>query len=214
MVALGQTFVGMIGIPLATDVRDDVSIEATRQTAAGVVLLGPEHYLFPLGDLEPLGLLDFPGLREFFRPALRDDFLPPFLPLDVDLAGVACLGFPDGPSWENLHSAPLSQHPLFQKAHSFLPLPLGEWALDGERPRLLSLLGLVERFVEALAVKVPANGGHKEVVLSLFRAFFSSVILIQIVGNCLAVLDLIIEQCLKNRFFGHLLDTSKVLIPI
>ena len=127
-------------MPLATD----ASIEATRQTAAGVVLLGPEPELFPLGDLEPLGLLDFPGLREFFRPGLREDFFPPFLPLEVGLAGVACRGFPVGPSWENLHFAPFSQRPLFQKTRSFFPLPFGEWVLDGERPRLLSLLGLVE----------------------------------------------------------------------
>ena len=140
MVALGQqTFSGKTGIPLATD----ASMEATRHTAAGVVLLGPEP-LFPLGDLDPLGLLGLLGLCDFFRPGLRDDFLP-FLPLDADLAGVACLGLPDGPSWENLHLAPLSHRPRFQKIHSFLPFPLGDCVLDGERPRLLSLLGFVER---------------------------------------------------------------------
>ena len=116
----------------------DASMEATRHTAAGVVLLGPEP-LFPLGDLDPLGLLGLLGLCDFFRPGLRDDFLP-FLPLDADLAGVACLGLPDGPSWENLHLAPLSHRPCFQKIHSFLPFPLGDCVLDGERPRLLSLL--------------------------------------------------------------------------
>ena len=40
---------------------------STRHTAAGVVLLGPEP-LFPLGDLDPLGLLGLPGLCNFFRP--------------------------------------------------------------------------------------------------------------------------------------------------
>ena len=130
-----QTFSGKTGIPLATV----ASMEATRHTAAGVVLLGPDP-LFPLG----IGLLGLPGLCDFFRPGLRDDFLP-FLPLDVDLAGVACLGLPDGPSWENLHLAPLSHRPHFQKIHSFLPFPLGDCVLDGERPRLLSLLGFVER---------------------------------------------------------------------
>ena len=47
---------------------------------------------------------------------------------------------------EKLQSAPLSQRPRFQKMHSFfLPLPLGDWVLDGKRPLLLSRLGLVDR---------------------------------------------------------------------
>ena len=128
MPMLGQhTFVGSIAKPLATD----ASIEATKQTAAGVALPLLELFLFPLGDLEFLGLLGLPGLLDDFLPGLLDVFLPPFFPLELDLAGVACLGFPAGPLCEKLH--------LF-----FLPLPLGDWVLDGERPLLESLLGLVD----------------------------------------------------------------------
>ena len=142
MPMLGQhTFVGSIAKPLATD----ASIEATKQTAAGVALPLLELFLFPLGDLEFLGLLGLPGLLDDFLPGLLDVFLPPFFPLELDLAGVACLGFPAGPLCEKLHLSPRSHLPLFQKMHSFfLPLPLGDWVLDGERPLLESLLGLVD----------------------------------------------------------------------
>eukprot|EP00435_Cladocopium_sp_Y103_P014522 s311_g3.t1 len=84
MLVLGQqTLMGSAARPLATD----ASIEATKHTAAGDALLGPEF--FPFGDLEFRGLLDdFPGLLDFFRPGLLDDFRPPFLSLDAERAGV------------------------------------------------------------------------------------------------------------------------------
>ena len=54
MPMLGQhTFVVSIANPLAAD----ASIDATKQTAAGVALPLLELFLFPLGDLEFLGLL-------------------------------------------------------------------------------------------------------------------------------------------------------------
>ena len=142
MPMLGQhTFMGSTAKPLATD----ASIDATKQTAAGVALPLLELFLFPLGDLEFRGLFCLPGLLDGFLPGLLDVFLPPFFPLELDLAGVACLGFPAGPLCEKLHLSPRSQRPLFQKMHSFfLPLPLGDWVLDGDRPRLESLLGLVD----------------------------------------------------------------------
>ena len=141
MLTLGQhTFAGSIAKPLATD----ASMDATKQTAAGVALPLLELFLFPFGDLEFLGLLGLPGLLDDFLPGLLDAFLP-FFPLELDLAGVACLGFPAGPLCEKLHLSPRSHLPLFQKMHSFfLPFPLGDWVLDGDRPRLESLFGFVE----------------------------------------------------------------------
>ena len=103
----------------------DASMEATRQTAAGVAPPDDWAPFFPFGDLELRGLF-FPGLREDFLPGLLDDFLLPFLPLDDDLAGVACLGLPAGPLCKNLQLSPLSQRPRFQKMHSFFPFPLGD----------------------------------------------------------------------------------------
>ena len=135
-----QTFAGSIAKPLATD----ASMDATKQTAAGVALPLLELFLFPFGDLEFLVLLGLPGLLDDFLPGLLDVFLP-FFPLELDLAGVACLGFPAGPLCEKLHLSPRSYLPLFQKMHSFfLPFPLGDWVLDGDRPRLESLFGFVE----------------------------------------------------------------------
>ena len=73
MPMLGQhTFVVSIANPLATD----ASIDATKQTAAGVALPLLELFLFPLGDLEFLGLLGLPGLLDDFLPGLLEVFLP------------------------------------------------------------------------------------------------------------------------------------------
>ena len=108
---LGQhTFAGSIAKPLATD----ASMDATKQTAAGVALPLLELFLFPFGDLEFLVLLGLPGLLDDFLPGLLDVFLP-FFPLELDLAGVACLGFPAGPLCENCTCHPAHIFPFSRK---------------------------------------------------------------------------------------------------
>ena len=99
-------------------------MDATKQTAAGDAF---ELEADPLGfgDLEFLGLLERPGLREFLGLGLLADFFFPLGSLLAESAGVACLGFPAEPSCRNLQSAPRSHLPCFQNLHTFLPLPFG-----------------------------------------------------------------------------------------
>ena len=75
----------------------DASMDATRHTAAGEAL---ELEADPLGfgDLEFFGLLERPGLREFFRLGLLADFFFPLESLLAERAGVARLGLPAEPS--------------------------------------------------------------------------------------------------------------------
>ena len=51
--------------------------------------------------------------------------------------------------------------------------------------------------LQAFTVQVPAHSGNKEVIFPLLSAFIGSMILVQIMGYSLTVLDLIIEQCFQ-----------------
>ena len=124
----------------------DEGMDATRDTAAGDALeleAGPLRF----GDLEFFGLLERPGLREFFLLGLLAGFFFPLESLLAERAGVACLGLPAGPSWRNLQSAPRSHLPCFQNLQTFLQLPfgLGEPERSVERPLVLLVFRLLSR---------------------------------------------------------------------
>ena len=116
-------------------------MDATKQTAAGLGLVVLAAAPLDLGDLEPFGLLEWLGLRDPFFLLFLPGFLLFFESLLAERAGVACRGFPEGPSWENLQSAPRSHLPCFQNLQTLVPLPfgLGEPERSVERP--LDLLG-------------------------------------------------------------------------
>ena len=130
---LGQPF------PVASPSTDDASMDATRQTAAGVTLgderFEPPEPLEPFDFREPSDpdrrpLLSLLPLLSFFRLSFLS--LPREL-RDPDLAGVALRGF-CLPAWENSQSFPRLQRPAFQYLHVILDLSLPSRLV--ERPLL------------------------------------------------------------------------------
>jgi hypothetical protein len=68
--------------------------------------------------------------------------------------------------------------------------------------------------LQPLTVKVASYGRNKETVVSFVGSFISSVILIHVMLDSLAILHLFVEERLQHTFIRGLNNTSQHLIPV